>query len=273
MTSPVQKRILIEYHLNYAVDAYTEPLPDTEHAVKVEAYMDNAVDGGVEGYTEYAGVSADKDTVDAYPGHAVGAYTEHVVEVMAYTEHAVEGYTEGVRKGSEGYTENVGVSDINICMEKAENFILREEQAESFMAEVVSQPTTKVEVVIFDDVVQCEPVKSARVVDREDKRYELVKSARMEDREDSSDYGNGGMEEVLAEQLTEQLEVFPPTRELRGGRVEGRDEVHREGAEGQQVQEGVLGGQEEEVSEDAGDPHLSTQVSPVYWIARSATNL
>ena len=76
---------------------------------------------------------------------------------------------------------------------------------------------------------------------------------------DSSEYST--REEVLAEQLTEQLEVFPPTRELRGGRAEERGEAHREGAEGQRLQEAVLGGQEDEVSEDAGT-HIFRSKSP-----------
>jgi len=189
-------------------------------------------------------------------------------------DNAVDGYTEnavGV------YTENARKVKIYIDMKQAESFMnARVEIHINIMRKVVSQPTTMTsKVVNLDDVVQCEPVKSARVGDKEDSssygQYEPVKSARMGDREDSSGYGNGGTEEVLAE-LTEQLGVFPPARELRGGRVEGRDEVHREGAEGHQVQDGALGGREDEVSEDPEDPHLSTPVSPVYWMATSATN-
>ena len=48
----------------------------------------------------------------------------------------------------------------------------------------------------------------------------------------SSNYDNTGTEEVLAE-LTEQLEVFPPTGVLRGGRAEGHGEAHREREDGQ----------------------------------------
>ena len=169
----------------------------------------------------------------------------------------------------EVYTENAGVN-INIDMKQAENFILREKQAENFMTEVVSQPTTMTsKVVIIDDVVQYVAVESARA-EVEDRFSAPLSLTRVSVTRDSSEYSI--REEVLAEQLTEQLEVFPPARELRGGRVEGRGEAHREGAEGQRLQEAVLGGQEDGVSEDPEDPHLSTPVSPVYWMATSATN-
>ena len=182
-----------------------------------------------------------------------------------YTEHAVE-----------VYTENAGVN-IYIVMRQAENFILREKQAENFMTEVVSQPTTMTsKVVIIDNVVQYVAVESARaevedrfsaplsltrvsVTEVEDRFSAPLSLTRVSVTRDSSEYST--REEVLAEQLTEQLEVFPPTRELRGGRAEERGEAHREGAEGQRLQEAVLGGQEDEVSEDAGT-HIFRSKSP-----------
>ena len=149
-----------------------------------------------------------------------------------YTEHAVE-----------VYTENAGVN-INIDMKQAENFILREKQAEIFMTEVVSQPTTMTsKVVIINYVVQYVAVESARaevedrfsaplsltrvsVTEVEDRFSAPLSLTRVSVTRDSSEYST--REEVLAEQLTEQLEVFPPTRELRGGRVDLRVQgVHR----------------------------------------------
>ena len=202
-----------------------------------------------------------RNAVDAYTEHAVDAYTDNAVGVEAFMDNAVDGYTEGV---VEGYTGNAGVSDND--MKQAESSIQREEKAENFMAGVVSQPTTKAEVV-NNDMKQAE-----NFIQREKDSENFMAGVVQYEAETEDSSGYSIREEVLAEQLREQLEVFPPTRELRGGRAEGRDEVHREGAEGHQVQ-GVLGGQEEEVSEDEGELHLSTQVSPVYWMAPSATNL
>ena len=126
--------------------------------------------------------------------------------------------------------------------------------------------------VIIDDVVQYVAVESARaeVEDRFSAPLSLtrVSVTEVEDRFSAplsltwvSVMRDSTREEVLAEQLTEQLDVFPPTRELRGGRAEERGEAHREGAEGQRLQEAVLGGQEHEVSEDAGT-HIFRSKSP-----------
>jgi hypothetical protein len=109
------------------------------------------------------------------------------------------------------------------------------------MKKVFSQPSTKDREVVNSVVVQSEPVKSARVEDRLRAPLSLT---RVTVTGDSSDYDNTETEEVLAE-LAEQLEVFPPTKKLRGGRSEGCGEVHCEGAEGHQVQGRVLGGQED----------------------------
>ena len=166
--------------------------------------------------------------------NAVDAYTEHAVD--AYTDNAV-GVEAFMDNAVDGYTEGV-VEGYTGNAGVSDNDM---KQAENFIQREKDSEN------FMAGVVQ----------------YEA-------ETEDSSGYSI--REEVLAEQLREQLEVFPPTRELRGGRAEGHDEVHREGAEGHQVQ-GVLGGQEEEVSEDEGELHLSTQVSPVYWMAPSATNL
>ena len=194
-----------------------------------------------------------------------------------YTEHAVE-----------VYTENAGVN-INIDMKQAENFILREKQAENFMTEVVSQPTTMTsKVVIIDNVVQYVAVECARaevedrfsaplsltrvsVTEVEDRFSAPLSLTRVSVTRDSSEYST--REEVLAEQLTEQLEVFPPTRELRGGRVDLRVQgVHRlrggrvyqrgraeeqEGVRGQ-VGEGVEEEGDVDVLKDADKPHLPT---------------
>ena len=62
-----------------------------------------------------------------------------------------------------GFRETAQKMEINIDMKEAENFILREKQAENFMTEVVSQPTTITsKVVIIDYVVQYVAVESAR---------------------------------------------------------------------------------------------------------------
>ena len=117
------------------------------------------------------------------------------------------------------------------------------------MKKVFSQPSTKDREVVNSVVVQSEPVKSARVEDRLRAPLSLT---RVSMTGDSSNYNNNETEEVLAE-LTEQLEVFPPTKELQGGQAEGRGEVHRVSAEGQQVRRRVLGGHDDEVMEDAED--------------------
>ena len=219
------------------------------------------------------------DAVDAY--YAVNAYMENAVDGFdAYTEHVVEGYTENAEVGNEVQEGgDIIIRRIKIYMnhKRAENVTGRDEiyikawgwptgglynilrydykdidvQAKFYNnEEVVSQPTTK-SMVVYNNVVQYVAVKSAgaEVEDR-------LGHTRVSGTRDSSGYSI--REEVLAEQLREQLGVFPPTRELRGGRAEGHDEVHHDGAEGYQVQERVPGRQDEEVSEDAEDPHLST---------------